>query len=415
MPLTFDLFAPDTLADPYPLYRAVRNESAVWRGPQGQWLLTRYADVVAALHDPLLSAGSIDLARANSFPEPLRAAVLAMMRPLQTFMVAQDPPEHTRLRGLVNKALTPHAVEVMRPTIHARVDALLDGVLARADPATGTGRCDIINDVAFRLPVTIVGLLLGLPDADHDRFREWAFDLSVLWGPTNLPDVEERVRRCEASVAALVSYFQHLIAQRRAAPGEDLISGMLAAAAHGTRLTDEELMWNCVLMLLAGHETVTDLIGNGLLALIRFPEQWHKLRSDPALVPDAVEELLRYDPPFQFMQRTAREDLEIAGTRIAQGERLWLMLGAANRDPDVFPEPDQLDVTRTHTHQIAFGQGIHFCPGAPLARIEGQIAFGALIRRFAEFGLATERLVWLPKLPNRGLKELPVTFEICRE
>jgi cytochrome P450 len=412
MPVTFDLFAPDALADPYPLFRAVRQESPVWRGPQGQWVLTRYGDVVVALHDPRLSAGAVDLGRADSFAEPLRAAVLAMMRPLQTMMVSQDPPEHTRLRGLVNKALTPPAVEVMRPTIQARVDALLDGVVARRDPATGTGRCDIINDFAFRLPVTIVGVLLGLPDADHDRFREWAYDLSVLWGPANMPDVEERVRRCEASVASLVGYLQRIIDQRRATPGPDLISGMIAAAAHGTRLSDEELMWNCVLMLLAGHETVTDLIGNGLLALMRYPEQWHKLHSDPSLVVDAVEELLRYDPPFQFMQRTAKEDLEIAGTRIARGERLWLILGAANRDPDVFPDPDRLDVTRKHTHQIAFGQGIHFCPGAPLARIEGQIAFTALIRRFAEFRLATDRLVWLPKLPNRGLKELPVVFKI---
>jgi cytochrome P450 len=413
MPLTFDLFAPEVLADPYPLYRAVRAEAAVWRGPQGQWLLTRYGDVVAALHDPRLSSATLgDLGRANDFPEPLQAAVRAMMRPLQTFMVSQDPPEHTRLRGLVNKALTPHAVQAMLPMIQARVDTLVDVVVARTDPATGTGRCDIISDFAFRLPVTIVGVLLGLPEADHDRFREWAFDLSVLWGPTNVPDVEERVRRCEASVAALAALFERIIGERRAAPGSDLISGMIAAAAHGIRLTDEELIWNCVLMLLAGHETVTDLIGNGLLALMRFPEQWRKLRSNPALVPDAVDELLRYDAPFQFMQRAAREDLEIAGTKIAAGERLWLMLGAANRDPDVFPDPDRLDVTRTHSHQIAFGQGIHFCPGAPLARIEGQIAFTALVRRFAELRLATDRLVWLPKLPNRGLQALPVSFQV---
>jgi cytochrome P450 len=388
----------------------VRAEAPVWRGPQGQWLLTRYGDVVAALHDPRLSSATVDQERASAFPEPLRASVRAMMRPLQTFMVSQDPPEHTRLRGLVNKALTPPAVAAMRPTILARVDALLDVLVAHADSETGIGHCDIIIDFAFRLPVTIVGLLLGLPEADHDRFREWAYDLSVLWGPTNVPDVEERVRRCEASVAALLAYFERIIGQRRAVPGSDLISGMIAAAAQGTRLTDEELIWNCVLMLLAGHETVTDLVGNGLVALMHFPEQWRKLRSDPALVPDAVEELLRYDAPFQFMQRTAREDLEIAGTRIAAGERLWLMLGAANRDPDVFPDPDRLDVTRTHTHQIAFGQGIHYCPGAPLARIEGQIAFAALVRRFAEFRLATERLVWLPKLPNRGLQALPVSF-----
>jgi cytochrome P450 len=412
MPLVFDLCAPDVLADPYPLYHAIRRASPVWRGPQGQWVLTRYADVAAALHDPRLAAGVIDPGHAREFPEALRASVAAMIRPLKSFMVAQDPPDHTRLRGLVNKALTPHAVAAMRPTIQARVDSLLGAIVSRADPATGQGQSDIIHDFAYQLPVTVVSLLLGLPEGDHDRFREWAYDLSVLWGPTTVPDIADRVHRCEASVAALTTFFQDLIAQRRTRPGEDLISGMLRAAEHGTALSDEELMWNCVLMLLAGHETVTDLIGNGLLALIRFPDQWAKLRADPALVPNAVEELLRYDPPFQWMQREAREGLEIAGVRIAPGEHLWLMLGAANRDPEAFPDPDRLDVTRAQAHQIAFGLGIHFCPGAPLARVEGHIAFDGLVRRFREFRLATDRLEWLPKIPNRGLMALPVTFTV---
>jgi cytochrome P450 len=412
MPIAFDLAAPNALADPYPLYHAVRRESPVWRGPQGQWVLTRYADVAAALHDPRLLAGTIDPDRVQAFPEPLRASVAAMTRPLLTFMVACDPPEHTRLRGLVNKALTPHAVAAMRPTIQTRVDTLLDAIAARADPTTGGGQCEIIHDFAYNLPVTVVSLLLGLPEGDHDRFREWAYDLAVLWGPTTVPDLEGRVRRCEASVAALVAFFQDIIARRRAEPGDDLISGMLRAAEHGTRLSEEELMWNCVLMLLAGHETVTDLIGNGLLALIRFPDQWAKLKADPSLVPHAVEELLRYDAPFQWMQRIAREDLEIAGVRIARGDRLWIVLGAANRDPEAFPDPDRLDVTRVQAHQIAFGLGIHFCPGAPLARVEGQIAFDGLVRRFREFRLATDRLEWLPKIPNRGLKALPVTFAV---
>jgi cytochrome P450 len=413
MPLTFDLLAPDVLVNPYPLYRALLQEPPVWRGPQGQWIVSRFADVSAALHDPRLSSHFLDSDRSLAFPAPLQPAVKAMLRPMQTFMVAQDPPAHTRLRGLIHNSLTPHAVAALRPAIQARVAALVGAIIARADAATGTGHCDIIHDLAYPLPVTLVGLLLGLPAGDHDQFREWANDLTVLWGPTNLPDVQARVQRCEASFTALVAYFQDIIARRRAQPGDDLISAMLQAAAHGTPLSNEELTWNCVLLLLAGHETVTDLIGNGLLALLRHPDQWLKLRADPALVPGAVEELLRYDPPFQYMQRVAREDFEIAGTTIARGERLWLLLGAANRDPAVFPDPDRLDVTRTHSHPIAFGQGIHFCPGAPLARLEGQIAFDALVRRFAEFRLATDRLEWLPKVPNRGLKALPVTFTVA--
>jgi cytochrome P450 len=414
MALNFDLLAPDVLADPYPLYRALLQGPRVWRGPQGQWVLTRFADVSAALHDPRLSSHFLGGDRSLAFPEPLRPAVQAMLRPMQAFMVTQDPPDHTRLRGLVHTALTPQAVAALRPAIQTRVDDLIGAIIARADPATGAGRCEIIHDFAYRLPVAVVGLLLGLPDGDHDRFREWANDLAVLWGPTTSPDLEARVRRCEASVAALTTFFQDLIAQRRARPGEDLISALLQAAAHGTSLSNEELTWNCVLLLLAGHETVTDTIGNGLLALIRHPDQWHRLRADPALVPGAVEELLRYESPFQYMQRVAREDLEIAGTKIARGEWVWLLLGAANRDPAMFPDPDRLDVTRTHSHQIAFGQGIHYCPGAPLGRLEGQIAFDALVRRFAEFRLATDRLEWLPKIPNRGLKALPVTFTVAR-
>lgn len=410
MPPLFDLLAPEVLADPYPLYRTLLQGPPLVRGPQGQWLVTRFADVSAALHDPRLSSHFLGGDRCLAFPEPLRPAVQAMLRPLETFMVAQDPPAHTRLRALIHDALTPHAVAALRPAIAARVDALVEAIRAQADPATGTGHCDIIQDLAYPLPVTIVGLLLGLPTGDHDQFRQWANDLAVLWGPTNVRDLEERVRHCQTSVTALEAYFHDCIAERRARPGDDLLSALLQAAAHGTPLSNEELTWNCVLLLLAGHETTTDLIGNGLLALIRHPDQWYQLRANPAFMADAVEELLRYDPPFQYMQRVATEDLVIAGTAIARGEHLWLLLGAANRDPAVFPDPDRLDITRTRSHQIAFGQGIHYCPGAPLARLEGQITFDALVHRFTEFRLATDRLEWLPKVPNRGLKALPVTF-----
>lgn len=408
----FDLLSAEVLADPYPLYRALLEGPPVVRGPQGQWIVTRFVDVSEALHDPRLSSHFLGRDRMLAFPEPLRPAVEAMLRPLETFMVAQDPPTHTRLRSLIHSALTPHAVAALRPAITARVNALVEAIRDRADPATGIGRCDIIHDLAYPLPVTIVGVLLGLPLGDHDQFRQRANDLAVLWGPTNLPDLEDRVRRCQASALALEAYFQDCIAQRRARLGDDLLSALLRAAADGTSLSTEELTWNCVLLLLAGHETTTDLIGNDLRALIQHPDQWQTLRAEPGLVSNAVEELLRFDPPFQYMQRVAKEDLEMAGTAIARGERVWLMLGAANRDAAVFPDPDRLDITRTRSHQIAFGQGIHYCPGAPLARLEGQIAFDALVRQFAEFRLAADRLEWLPKVPNRGLKALPVEFTV---
>jgi cytochrome P450 len=414
--IAFDLFAPDVLADPYPLYAKLRKEHPVWRGPEGQWVVTRFADVAAALHDPRLSSATYNPDRVQAFPEPLRASVASMICPLQKWMVSQDPPGHTRQRAPVSKALTPLAVAAMRPVIQARVDALLDAVALQADPSSRKGSCDFIGAFAFRLPIAIVSLLLGLPDGDHTQFREWAYDLSVLWGPTNVPDVADRVRRCEASYSSILIYIGKIIEERRAHPTQDLISGMLAAGTDGkdgAPLSDEELTWNCVLMVLAGHETVTDTIGNGLLALIRHPDQWRLLRADPCLAANAIEEFLRYDAPFQFMQRIAAENLQIGGTSVARGDRVWLMLGAANRDPAAFDDPDRLDLTRSHSHQIAFGQGIHYCPGAPLARLEGHIAFTALARRFVDFRLATDKLEWLPKIPNRGLKALPVNFTVA--
>jgi cytochrome P450 len=414
MTLSFDLFAPAVLADPYPLYRTLRGQSPVFHGPEGQWVLTRYADVSAALNDPRLITG-IDVGRVQAFPEELRGTVAALMRPLRMFMVSCNPPEHTRLRALVNKALTPPAVAAMRPQIEARVDELLDAIVARADRSTGEGECDIVHDFAYPLPVTIISALLGLHAADHGRFHDWAYDLSVLWGPTSVPDVADRVRRCERSVAALREFFGDLIARRRAHPESDLISALIAAEERGAVLSEEELMWNCVLLLLAGHETVTDTIGNGLLALLRHPAELQKLRAAPEMIPAAVEELWRYDAPFQFMQRQAKEDLEIGGATIRSGERVWIMLGAANRDPELFPDPDRLDVSRPHFRQIAFGLGIHYCPGAPLARLEAPLAFAGLLRRLADIQLATDRLEWLPKLPNRGLKALPMRFRVATD
>jgi cytochrome P450 len=368
---------------------------------------------MAALHDPRLVV-AVDFGRVDAFPEPVRETVHTLMQPLSLFLVACNPPDHTRLRALLNKGLTPHAVEAIRGQIQAQVDQLLGAVVARADPETGEGRCDLLQDFAYPLPANVIAAMLGLPPESRADFRTWSTDLSVLWGPTTMPDLIERVHQCERSVVALRDLFGRVIAARRVHPESDVISALLAAGEDGRVFSDEELLWNCVLLLLAGHETTMDLIGNGLLALLRHPAELRKLQANASLIPNAVEELLRYDAPFQFMQREAREPVTINGMTIPAGQRVWIMLGAANRDPAIFPDPDRLDVTRPLRRQIAFGSGIHFCPGLHLARLEGQLAFTALLRRFADIRLASDKLEREPKIPNRGLKALPISFRLAR-
>jgi cytochrome P450 len=410
----FDLLSPDNLADPYPLYRALREHAPVWRGPQGQWVLTRYADVAAALHDTRLLTGA-DFGRVQQYPPELRDTVREMMQPTTLMMVMSNPPHHTRVRALVSKAMTPQAAEALRPAVQSLADRLLDPIVARADPATGEGACDVVADFAFDLPATVVCTLLGIPPGDHAAFREWAENLAVLWGVPPKQDVAGRVAQCQHSVQAIRTFFRDLIAQRRSRPQADLISALLAAHENGEALSEEEVIWNCILLLIAGHETVQDTIGNGLLALLRHPDQMQLLRQDLSRTPTALEELWRYDCPFQFMQREAGEDLMIGGQPVRKGERVWAVIAAANHDPAAFPDPDRLDLARPHHQHASFGFGAHYCVGAPLARVEAQVAFDRLLRRLADIRLAADRLEYVPKVPNRGLRALPVTFRVAPE
>ncbi len=397
--LIFNPFSPEVRADPYPVYRKFREEDPVHLSPFGVWILTRYADAVAVLKNPAFSSDHrhaegplLDLAASQRDPELLERRA--------TVMLFQDPPAHTRLRSLVNKAFTPRRVEAMRAGIIEIVDDLLD----RAGDA---GRMDVIADLAYPLPVTVICEMLGVPPEDYDTFKGWSSALAANLDPLPLP---ESLAKALAAGDAFEAYFRELIADRRANPRDDLLSDLVAAEEKGDRLSEEELLAMCTLILVAGHETTVNLIGNGTLALLRHPGEIQRLLDDISLMPGAVEELLRYDSPVQVTARTALTDVDVAGTTIPKGRQVVAVIGAANRDPSAFADPDRLDIGRTENHHLAFGAGIHFCLGASLARTEGQIAIGRLVTRFPGLSLEVEDPPWRETVTLRGLAALPVTF-----
>jgi cytochrome P450 len=394
--ILFNPMDPEFVADPYPMYHRLRAEDPVHHSPLGFWVLTRYPDVLAMLRDPRLTK------------EPIAAFVaarfgVAVPPGLGLSMLDRDPPDHTRLRGLVSKAFTPRALERLRPEIQQIVDGLLD-------EARGRGSMDLIEEFAYPLPVRVICEMLGVPVKDHERFKGWGLDIARGLDAIMLPPDSPVGQRSVSGRRALAAYFRELIAERRAAPRDDMLSALIAAEEAGDKLDEEELLATCILLLVAGHETTVNLIGNGTLALLRHPDQLRKLRERPALIGTAVEELLRFDGPVQRTARIPSEDITIGGQTIGKGEMVMPFLGAADRDPTQFPDPDRLDITRTDNRHIAFGMGIHFCLGAPLARMEGQIAINTLLARLPKLALATDRPQFRQSLTLRGLEALPVSF-----
>jgi pimeloyl-[acyl-carrier protein] synthase len=393
---SFNPMDPEFLADPYPTYHRLRAEDPVHHSPLGFWVLTRYEDVSSVLRDP------------RFVKEPLAALVAARFgaevpRGVGLSMLDRDPPDHTRLRSLVSTAFTPRVVEGLRP----RIQQIVNDLITRAEAAGGM---DVIEEFAYPIPVNVICEMLGVPVADHDRFRGWSLDIARGLDSIWLPPDSEIPRRSAASRHAISDYFRGLIAQRRASPRSDLLSALIAAEAAGDKLSEEELVATCILLLIAGHETTVNLIGNGMLALLRHPAELRRLRESPGLITSAVEELLRYDGPVQRTARVASADATIGGRTIAKGDMVMPFIAAADRDPAQFPEPDRLDLSRSDNRHIAFGWGIHFCLGAPLARIEGQIAIDALVRRLPALELATHEPEYRQSLTLRGLKTLPVKF-----
>ncbi|MDO8477632.1 MAG: cytochrome P450 [Candidatus Rokubacteria bacterium] len=395
--VVFNPLLPEFHADPYPFYRRLREEDPVHQSPLGIWILTRYDDTVMVLRDPRFGR--------EGMAELMEARLGAgSVRPANTRdMLFRDPPDHTRLRALVSRAFTPRVVEAMRPHIQEIVDGLLD----RVEGARGM---DVIEDLAYPLPVTVICEMLGVPTADQDVFKQWSADIARSLDASILPAGSDVITRGQEAGDALREYFRSLIAVRRKSPQPDLLSALIAAEEQGDKLSEPELVATCVLLLIAGHETTVNLIGNGVLALLRHPAELRALANDPALIPTAVVELLRYDGPVQRTGRRTMADVEIGGRQIPKGSIVAAVIGAANRDPAHFPDPDRLDVARRENRHIAFGFGIHFCLGAPLARIEGQVAIGTLLRRMPALKLVSDTPEWRESSVLRGLKTLPVTF-----
>jgi cytochrome P450 len=394
----FQLLDPAVVADPYPLYRRLRTEDPVhWDPFLHAWVVTRYADVVTVLHR--------FSARATPAPEQLQALGLSALIPVARVMVRQmlfmDAPAHARIRGLASQAFTPRRVARLRAHLQAIVDGLLDRVI-------GAGRMDVLADFANPLPAIVSAEMLGLPSRDHGQLKTWSADFAEALGAFQ-HDPERAVKILKAT-EEMIRYFEAAIREHRRHPGDGLLQAFLTAEIDGDRLSDDEVVANCIITMVGGQETTTNLIGNGILSLLRHPAEMARLARDPALVPCAVEELLRYESPSQQTTRMAPEDVRLGGRTIRQGQAVIAVMGAANRDPERFADPDRLDVGRADNRHLAFGWSSHFCFGAPLARLEGQIAFATMLRRLAGLRLAPGPLEWRPHLALRGLRALPVRF-----
>jgi len=392
---------PDYRADPYPHYRALRERDPIHRSfAAGGWVLSRHRDVVAVLRDPGFSSDERNWSRYRRLrARGLRAGLPDPYETERASMLRVDPPDHSRLRNLVSKAFTPRAVEQMRPRIESILKELLD-------PLGTSGTFELVRDIASPLPVTVIAEMLGVPTEDRERFRHWSDDVIRTLGDSTLEDRRAAVRAMEE----LGGYLVEIAEQRRREPRNDLLSSLVAAEEAGDKLSPGELATMGVLLLVAGNETTTNLIANGTLALLSHPDQWALLQREPERIPNAVEELLRFDSPVQLTSRLVKEDGELEGRPLRRGEQLVLLLGAANRDPEAFPEPDRLDVTRENVRHLSFGHGIHFCLGAQLARLETTLAFQALLERFPRLALVGDGVTWRPNTVLRGPQALPLRY-----
>jgi cytochrome P450 len=379
--------------DPYPVLARVREREPVhYDHVIKRWVLTRADDVDRVIRDRTMA---VDARKAN---EGTYMRIFAVNRGREPSMLLLDAPDHTRLRALVNKAFTPRRIELLAPRIRAIIDELLDAV-------NGQASFDLIAAFAGPLPVIVIAEMLGVDSADHGDFKRWSDLMSLSFNP--LLTADQRVLMTEAS-RQLDAYLRRAIDGRRANPRDDLISAMIAVEEAGDQLNDDEIVTMCSLLLAAGNVTTTDLIGNGVWTLLRHPDQLRKLRADPSLIKNAVEEILRFESPVVQTARIPMDDVKLGGCPVKRGESVLASLAAANRDPDVYPESDRFDITRRDVHHHSFGGGVHFCLGAPLARLEAQLAISALVQRFPNLRLADEPLEWRALPAFRGLTKLRV-------
>ena len=397
----FNPLAPDFIRDPYPHYDRLRTLDPIHVTPFGQFVASRHADVSLVMRDKRFGKDFVERSKRRYSPAIMDEPVF---RSMSHWMLQADPPDHTRLRGLVVKAFTARRVEDMRPRIQEIVDQAIDAVIDR-------GHMDLIEDFAFRLPVTIICDMLGIPEDHREVFYKSSRDGGRLLDP--VPLSKEEIAKGNAGNMMAQMYFQQLFELRRKTPGDDLITQLVQAEEDGNKLSNEELTANIILLFGAGHETTVNLIGNGLLALHRNPDQLALLKARPELMVNAIEEFLRYDSSVQMTGRVALEDIDdLGGKKIPKGETVLCLLGSANRDPAVYPDhPDRLDVLRQNVRPLSFGGGIHFCLGAQLARIEAEIAIATLLRRLPDLRIDdVENPKWRSTFVLRGLTELPASW-----
>jgi cytochrome P450 len=398
--MDYDPWSAEFVADPYPAYEVLRRESPVFfHEPTGQWVITRYADVDALLRDRRLGRSYLHVATHEEFGRPPEPEFLAPFWDLvRAGMLDVEPPVHTRLRRLVSKAFTARMVEGLRPMIRRLAEELVGGLVDK-------GGGDLLAEVAEPLPVTVIAEMLGIPAADRHLLRPWSADICGMYELNPSPEAQRTAVR---GAVEFSGYLRDLARSRAAAPRDDLISALARVADEGDRLTEDELIGTCVLLLNAGHEATVNATGNAWWSLFRNADELARLRADHTLVPAAIEELLRYDTPAPMFERWVLEDVDVGGVRIPRGSEVALQFASANRDPAVFPDPDVLNLTRDPVPHITFGLGVHYCLGAPLARIELAESFGAVLRLAPQLSPVAEP-AWKPGFVLRGLTALYVT------
>ncbi len=394
---------PGVLANPFPLYQRMRDEDpAHWSPLLKAWVLTRYDDVKRVC----LDTGGMSSDRLRPFfatlPSAEAARIADLMRYLTLWMVFRDPPEHTRLRRLAAKVFNVRSMHALRPAVEAISSTLLEGLRGRRE-------LDFIGEFAGPLPALVIMHMLGVPSGELPRLKHLSDEMALFIGSAR--DSSDKYRRAEAATTEMAALFRELIRLRRSTPEPDLLTELVRVEDSGDRLTDDELVATCVLLLFAGHETTTHHIANGLRALLQFPDELHALRADPTLAPAAVEELLRYDGPIGAQVRIVQAPQALHGRTLKAGDRVFLLMNAANRDPRAFPDADRLDLRRHGVPHLTFGFGAHICLGFPLARLEGQIALPAVLRRWRRVQIAAPRLEWVDSMVLRGMKAMPLWVE----
>ena len=396
------LVSPAFFQDPYPTYDQLREETPVaWSEALQAWVLTRYDDCQATMLDVkrFSSQGRV-LAALDRYPAELRAEFKPLEDHFTGGLISSDPPNHTRLRALVTKAFIPRVVEAMRPRLQKLIDDLLDDAMPR-------GQMDLLRDLAYPLPAVVIAQMLGAPPEDRENFKTWSDGIVAFQGSGVVS--AERMRHSQDDLLAMRAYLTKLIDDRRREPRDDLLGRLVSAEMEGDRLTQAELLTTCVTLLTAGHETTTTTLANGLYTLLKNPDELERLRADPELMPTAIEEILRFESPLHRNPRRASADIEYAGQQIRRGDYVLQIFASANRDPEVFPDPHRFDVARQPNRHLAFGLGLHFCVGAPLARLEALIAFNTILRRLPNLRL-NGPVEWERHSLFRTLKALPVAF-----